>query len=113
MEEIKNNKEKKTYKRFMLSPKNNNKLMLTGCFTGLGKYLGIDSLILKVAFILFSFYYSFLLSGLLYLALYYFTPKYNPEDDLSLINNIKQKNSIQEEDTIVIKKTNKVVKEKE
>lgn len=100
----------KIYQKLMTAPKDNNQFILAGVLTGISRTYGLHSSLVKILFVFFALSTSIILGLIFYLIAYYFMEKYNSEYDLSKNNKI---NSNKSDSTIIIKKPNKVIKEKE
>ena len=102
----------KTYSKLMTAPKDNNQFILAGVLTGFSRTYGIPPLLIKILFGFFALSTSIVGGLILYLIAYYFMDKYDPQYDLSKNVGISSNYSKSNPD-IVIKRSNKVVNEKE
>lgn len=102
----------KIYQKLMTAPKDNNQFILAGVLTGISRTYGLPPLLVKILFGFFALSTSIIGGLILYLIAYYFMEKYNPKYDLSK-NTEMNSNYNKSEPDIIIKKSNKVIKEKE
>ena len=102
----------KIYSKLMTAPKDNNKFILAGVLTGFSRTYGIPSLLIKILFAFYALSTSIIGGLILYLIAYSFMDKYNSQYDLSK-NKEMSYNYENSNPDIVIKKSNKVIKEKE
>lgn len=102
----------KTYTKLMTAPKDNSQFILAGVLTGFSRYYGFPPLLIKILFGFFALSTSIVGGLILYLIAYYFMDKYDSQYDSN--KNIGMKSSYSKPTPdIVIKKSNKIVKEKE
>lgn len=100
-------KKNQKYTKLMSSPVNNSEFSVTGTLAGFSKFIGINQMITKIAFVIFSIFTSGVIGLLLYLLACYFMPKYDGKYDLTFNNDFSEIKNNSDQD-IIIEKEKKV-----